>query len=100
MTILLRLIWVVLIAGLGGLVYALTANILVMSGMLNADSVAAAFGFAMTQKAVLVWVGCVVLAVIASFMQGAFRYLLLLSPLYAPSIFAVIYTLLNQTPAS
>ena len=98
MKILFRLIWLVLIAGLGGLAYALCANILVLSGILQADSVATSFGVDMTNKAVMVWIVCVLLALAASFMQSKLRYILLLSPLYAPSLFAVIYTLINKTP--
>lgn len=98
MKILFKLIWLVVIAGLGGLAYALCANILVMSNVLNADAVSTSFGVEMTNKAVMVWIVCVLLALGACFMQSKLRYILLLSPLYAPSLFAVIYTLINKTP--
>lgn len=98
MKTLFKLLWLVLIAGLGGLAYALTANVLVLSGLLQADSVSTSFGVEMTHKAVLVWIACVAVGLAASFMRSKLRYILLLSPLYAPSLFALIYTLLNKTP--
>lgn len=99
MNIILKLLWVVIIAGLGGLLYACMANVMVMSGLLSGDDVAAAFGVEMTQKAVLVWLVCVPLSIWASFMQSPLRFILLFAPLYAPSLFAVIYTLANKGAA-
>lgn len=95
----LKLLWVILIAGLGWLLYALTANILVASGLLNANDVTASFGVEMTHKAMIVWLVCLPLSVGASFMQSALRYILLFAPLYAPSVFALLYTLINRGAA-
>ncbi len=95
----LKLLWVVLIAGLGWLVYPLCANILVAAGFLSGDDVGTSFGVEMTHKAVMIWLICVPLSVWATFMQSRWRLILLFAPLYAPSVFAVIYTLLNRGEA-
>jgi hypothetical protein len=88
-----------MIAALGGLAYALTANILVLSGTLQPDQVSTSFGVEMTSKAVMIWIVCVLLAITGSFMIASkWRYILVLSPIYAPSLFALIYTLINKTP--
>lgn len=99
MNILLRLLWVIIIAGLGGIFYAIVANALVVSGILSGDNIATSFGYQMTQKAVLLWLACVPLAVWAVFMQTKLRYILLLSPLYAPSLFAILYALTRAQAA-
>lgn len=96
---LLKLLWVILIAGLGWLFYALCANLLVITGLLNADQVATSFGVEMTNKAMIVWLVCVPLSVWASFMQSKLRYILLFAPIYAPSLFALVYTLLARGAA-
>lgn len=96
---LLKLLWVVLIAGLGWILYAFCLNILIATGLLNANDAGTSFGYEMTHKAVIVWLICVPLSVWASFMQSKLRLILLFAPLYAPSLFAVIYTLLNRGEA-
>lgn len=88
-----------LIIGVGGLVYALSVNILVMSNLLQTEIFGAAFGVEMTRKAVFVWIVCTALALWASFMRRRWRYILLLSPIYAPSLFALTYVLLNKSSA-
>lgn len=99
MSIVLKLLWVILIAAGGYMAYPVTANLLVVSGLLQSGAVATAFGAEMTSKAVLVWLACVPLSVWASFMHSRMRYILLLAPLYAPSLFAVVYVLLNRSGA-
>lgn len=100
MSIVLKLLWVIIISGLGGLAYALAVNIMVMSGLLSGDGITTSFGVEMTQKAVMVWLVCVPLSIWASFMQSKMRYILLLMPLYMPSVFALFYTLMNKGAAA
>jgi hypothetical protein len=42
-----------------------------------------------------VWLGCLIPAFASIFFQGSWRYILYFSPLYAPSLFAVVYTLMQ-----
>lgn len=95
MNIAFRVLVFFLVIGIGGLAYALSVNLLMMSGLLQTDQVAASFGTEMTRKAVFIWIVCTGAAVWASFMQRRWRYILLLSPIYAPSGFAILYVLLN-----
>ena len=94
---LLKFFGVVMIALLGGLAYAVTTNVMIKSGILQTGSVEAAFGFQMTHKAVMIWVGCVLLSLLSLKINHWSRLILWLSPVYAPSGFAVLYVLMNTS---
>lgn len=100
MKILLRLLWVVIIAALGWFGYALTANLLVVTGLVSSDTVAAQFGVEMTHKAMIVLLLSLPIAIGSVFMQSKLRYVLLFAPLYAPSLFALFYALANAGTAA
>lgn len=94
-TRLLRLLFLILIAGLGGLLYSLCVNLLIIGGLMPEGELAAGFGHILTQKAVMIWIGATLLGFGAIFLQARWRYLFFLAPLYAPSLFAVIYTMMQ-----
>jgi hypothetical protein len=96
MKIVLRILWLIIISGLGGLFYAVAANILVATGTLDPANVATAFGQDMTAKAAVVWMISIVIAAASLAMSSKWRYALLLAPLYAPAIFAVLFVLMNR----
>ncbi len=100
MKALLKLLQVFTIIGLGWLGYAFTANLLVSSGMLTADQVSTSFGVEMTHKAMLVWMIAIPLSVWSVFLKTPLRFVLFFAPLYGPSLFAVIYTLINRGEVS
>ena len=81
MQILLRIIVLLTIALLGGLCFSLAVNVIVMMGIVDVDNVKGGFGYEMTSKAVMVWIGSVMLGIISLFLQQKWRYVLLLSPL-------------------
>lgn len=92
----LKIAGIIIVILVGGMAFAAMFNILVATGMMNADTVQTGFGRELTQKAVMVWLGSVVLAGTSFFVNKWWRYILLLSPLYLPSGFAAIYVLMQQ----
>ena len=93
MQMLLKIIILITIALLGGLLFSVAVNVMVMTNIVNVDNVKGTFGYEMTSKAVLIWGGSVVLGIISLFIKEKWRYILLLSPIYAPIIFALLYAL-------
>lgn len=95
---LLKFLWVVIVSGLGGLAYAITANVMIAAGMLDSSAVGDAFGQEMTGKAAIVWMVAILAAIASVFIASRWRYVLLFAPLYAPSIFAVVFVAMNAVP--
>lgn len=93
MQILLKILILITISLLGGLVFALAVNVMIMTNIVDADSVQGGFGYLMTSKAVFIWIVSVVLGIVSLFIKQKWRYFLLFSPLYAPILFALLYTL-------
>ena len=75
--------------------YGLTMNILLFLELIPSDLIDKAAGSVITMKAMYVWIACLFLGFGSIFIKGDWRYILYLSPLYAPCVFAVIYTLLQ-----
>lgn len=94
-TFLIRLLGLVIIALSAGPLFALTMNLLLAAGMIPQELIDKAFGSALTMKCVYVWMGCLLLGFGSLFVQGNWRYLLYLSPLYGPSFFAILYTVMQ-----
>lgn len=95
-TILLRLAGFIAIAIAGGFLCAITANILVALGLVPDMLGAQPFGKAMLTNAVFVWMGTILVSFISVFIKDNWRWVLYTAPLYAPSIFAIIFTLSNK----
>ncbi len=92
-TVFLNLAKVAVIAALGFFVFALTFQILVASGVLNADMDGEGYGRALIQQAVLIWLGSVMVALLSLPIKAGWRWPLTLAPLYAPALFAVFHAL-------
>lgn len=93
MQIFLRFIVLITLALLGGLLYALSTNIFIMAGLLPTENLDGNVGFDMTQRATFVWIGATFLGLISIFIKEKWRYGLLILPLIAPSLFALLYSL-------
>lgn len=91
---LIKILSLIIFALLGGIVFALTANILIATGAMQNVSAPESFGAVMTFKATIVWMVCVLVGIGSLFIKQKWRYVLTLAPLYMPSLFAVIYTLI------
>lgn len=94
----LRFLWVVVVSGLGGFSYAIAANLLIATGVLDSTSVGTAFGHDMTGRAAIVWMVSIVFSLLSLAVTSRWRYVLLLAPLYAPVAFAIVYVLMNRMP--
>ncbi len=93
MHIFLKIIILITLSLLGGLAYALTTNFLILANIVPFESVGENFGYEMTSKAVFVWIIAVILGITSLFIKQKWRYVLLLCPLVAPSIFALLFSL-------
>ncbi len=87
-----------LVGGAGALLFALCANIFVLSGLMPAEPMDTALGYQMTEKAVYPWMIAMIAAATGLFLmdKGFFRWLLILAPIYAPSSFAFLFVLLQS----
>ena len=96
MTIFLRILVLISSCLLGITLYALTVNLLVLGNIIPENATDTNFGQVLTNKATFVWLGAAVIALCSLFVQiKALRIVMLLAPLLIPSIFAVIYTLIQ-----
>jgi hypothetical protein len=91
----LRFVGLILIALAAGPLYALVMNLLLATEQITPDMVEAAFGSVLTNKCVYIWLGCLLLGFGSLFAQENWRYVLYFSPLYAPSLFAILYTMMQ-----
>lgn len=93
MQILLRIIVLVTVSLIGGLLYPVIVNIMILANVLPVDSVQESFGQEMTQKTVVVWMVSVLIGIGYIFLKSKLRFLFLASPLLMPSLFAMLYML-------
>jgi len=77
--------------------FAVTVNALIYFEMIPPELGEKGYGGDMTKIAMFVWMGCLVLGAIAIFVQQSWAKIFYFSPLYAPSLFAVVYTV-SQNP--
>lgn len=88
-----RLLLVVLFAALGLFLYALVFQLMVAAGLLVADLDGDGFGWALTRRAMLVWLAAIGLALAGSFVRAGWRWPLVLAPVYGPSVYAAMVVL-------
>lgn len=80
----------------GGIIaYAITFNVLVLAGLTPDPDTAADFGNVLTLRTVFVMMATIVAGFAGIFLQETLRWPLYLSPLYAPPLFAALYTILQ-----
>ncbi len=88
-TFALRFIFLIVIAIAAGPVYAITVNAMVFFGIAPYD------GTALTMQAVYVWLGCLLIGFGSMFIKDDWRLTLYLSPLYAPSLYILVFTIMQ-----
>lgn len=94
--ILLRLAGVAVLFVAGILLYAVTVNILILFGLMPDSLHGQGFGYALTSQTIYVAMGTILISVAGIFIRQKWRNVLYLAPLYAPSVFAIIFTLLHR----
>jgi ABC-type microcin C transport system permease subunit YejB len=95
----LRFLGLMVLVVAGFYAFALTTNILILIHAFPQELVDKAFGVELAQKTMFVLVGSTLLGLVAVFLKEQWRLILYFSPLYAPSLFAVIYTLMQGSAA-
>lgn len=98
-TILIRLAVLIVVIAAGSGLYAVTINILIAAGIMPDQLNGAGFAYALTMQASFVMMGSALAGLVSIFIRQNWRYALLLAPVYAPTIFAVIFTILHRAPA-
>lgn len=78
-------------AALAGLFfYALVFQLLIGFGLIAADVEGEGYGRVLTERAMLVWVGAIALALAGLFIRVNWRWTLLLAPAYGPALYALM----------
>ena len=91
--LLIRFLGFVVIAVAAGPFFALTFNALVLFDLIPQEVKDTAFGRELIFKSVVVWCGALILGFIGIFPRESWRHVLYFSPIYAPSLYAVIHTI-------
>ena len=91
-----KILSLIVFALIGGVLFSVTTNILIMSGLIDVESVTSNFGQQMTQKAVMVWGVSVIAGAGSLFIKSKWRYLVTLMPLYMPTLFVIVYTIAQR----
>lgn len=84
-----RMLQVVLFAVLGIFLYALAFQLLVGTGVMTADMDGEGYGYLLTQKAVIVWLAAILIALVGTFVRENWRWPLIAAPAYAPALYTV-----------
>jgi len=95
----LRFLGLVVLTVAGFYAFALTTNILILFGAFPQYLVDKAFGVELAHKTMFVLFGSAVLGFISLFIKEQWRLVLYASPLYAPPLFVIIYTLMQGAGA-
>ena len=93
MAYLIRVLCLVAAAACGFFLIGVTASALIVTGAMPTDAPETGFGPLLMQRAIWVWMGSIVFALAGVPINGGWRWLFLLAPLYAPSLSTVILTL-------
>ncbi len=91
-----RFAGLILIALAAGPLYAVTFNLLVFFNIVPLENADKAFGTIVTTRATYVWLACLLPGFASLFMRTKWRLLLYFAPLFAPSLFAVFFTLMHR----
>ncbi len=96
-TFLFRLAVLVIVVAAGGFAYAITFHLLQGLGLMPEQIGQQGFGRALTYRTSFVYMAAIVAGILSLFIRDRWRYVLLLSPIYAPSLFAIVFTLMHQS---
>lgn len=86
-----KILGFIVIALIGFSLVPLMANLLTLLNIIDVEKIPDGFGNAMITRATYIWLGSVGLAIFSLFIVAKWRYILKLAPLYAPTIFIIIY---------
>lgn len=92
---LLRFAGLILFTIMGGLLVALTLNVLIMIGVMPDAEGTDGFGKVLMRQTAFVYMASIVAGFAGIFVRDSWRWVLYLSPLYAPAVFTAIYTTIN-----
>lgn len=93
MQMLFKVIILFIVAGMGWLFYAIFVNLLMAANIIGEEFTPESFRL-MTEKAVLIWIGCLVAGIFSLFVRKKqWHYLLLALPLAGPSLYALLYSI-------
>jgi hypothetical protein len=98
-SLLIRLVVLALAAAGGMTLFSLAFHGLVMLQLVPDQINGVPAGTDITTHAAYAMMASIAIGVIGVFIRPNWRYVLLLAPLYGPTLFAIIYTLINQQPA-
>ena len=76
-------------------VFAITFNAMVLLDMIPAELKDKAFGNELTFRAVIVWCGTLIPGFSGIFPKESWRHVLYFAPAYAPSLYAIVHTLMQ-----
>lgn len=82
-------------AFLGFVLYAITSNMLILTGLMPSGEGSEGFGQDMTHRSMLLYMLSLPIGLAGIFIQQNWRWPLYLCPLYAPSLFAIIHTVMH-----
>lgn len=99
--------WKTLLIRLGLLIVAVAAGMALLAVSINfmvflqwlpeaIDGIPA--GYAILNKTSYIFMGAIFAGIISIFLAPNWRWVLLLAPLYAPTLFAITYTLMHRAP--
>jgi|GEM_PF-4629288 len=77
----------------GWILFPFIANLLIYMGLYPENAMDTNFGPEMIQKAVFIWFGSTIISIAYLFVKTNIRYFFLLLPVFAPSLFGIIYAL-------
>lgn len=91
-----KILLLIIFSLLGGILFSITTNILIATNIINIDNISNSFGSEMTNKAVIIWIICVIAGFGSLFIKQKWRYIITLAPLYLPSIFTIVYSVISK----
>ncbi len=91
--IFLRLAGLVVLFVAGIFLYALTVNLLIVINAMPVETTGEGFGILLTHRTIWVAMGMIPVGIAGIFIKQKWRTVLYTAPLYAPALFAIVYTL-------
>lgn len=88
-----KILSLVVIALIGFTLVSVNLNLMTVFNVIDVDAVDSSFGNTIINRAVIVWQVSVLIALGSLFIKQKWRYILTLLPIYAPSLFALIFAL-------
>lgn len=97
-TLLIRLGLLIVAVAAGMALLAVSINVMIFLQWLPEAINGIPAGYAILNKTSFVFMGAIVAGIVSIFLTANWRWVFLLAPLYAPTLFAIMYTLMNRAP--